>query len=84
MISQIGLPESRKTKIKSCFKTDVEFHYPNCVNELDEIPSTIKKKKSSNKDDDYNKQEAENTISGEKGSIDKLIVMCNISGIADK
>ena len=68
-------------EIRQCFSyTKVEFYYPNDVEELNLIIETFQK-------ETYDEDEKTNdscNIFGENKKLDKLIVMDNVSGLADK
>ena len=80
-ISGIEISESREAEIQSCFDNKVEFHP---VSDADGLKKLIKTFNLSTEDlikqDDVNINE---TIYGEKRIMDRLIVMDDVSGIAD-
>ena len=74
-ISKIELSSDRENNIKDCFvNQEVEFDYPNNVEDFDYLLEMYKRRKA-----DY----VENDL-GEKMVLDKLIVMENVSGFADR
>ena len=80
-VSKINLSNNREDEIIQCFSyTKVEFHYPNDVEDLNLIIETFQK-------ETYDVDEKTNNncnIFGENKKIDKLIVMGDVSGLADK
>ena len=74
-IWKIELSAEREDSIKDCFKEKiVDFKYPSNVEDFNDLLEMYKRKKS-----DCNKNYlGENTI------LDRVIVMDNISGLADK
>ena len=80
-VSGIEISESKEAEIQSCFDNKVEFHP---VSHADELKKLIKTFKLRTEDlieqDDVNINE---TIYGEKRIMDRLIVMDDVSGIAD-
>ena len=73
----IKTDEQREAEIQSCFSNRVEFHLST---ESDNLVSLIEKFKLKTGDITNNKS---NSVFGEKISLDRLIVMDNVSGIAD-
>ena len=74
-ISKIELSSDRENNIKDCFvNQEVEFDYPNNVEDFDYLLEMYKRRNA-----DY----VENDL-GEKMVLDKLIVMENVSGFADR
>ena len=80
-VSGIEISESREAETQSCFDNKVEF-YP--ISDADGLKKLIKTFNLSTEDmieqDDVNINE---TIYGEKRIMDRLIVMDDVSGIAD-
>ena len=74
-ISKIGLSKDREEHIRNCF-TDrvVKFDYPNNVEEFDDLLETYILRKA---------EYIENNL-GENRVLDKVIVMDDVSGLADK
>ena len=83
-ISKVKLSPFREAKTETCFSTNVRFHYPNNVSEFDNILSTLQKKQVLNKDIDSDSVENDNENKWGKIKMDKVIVMNDISGLADK
>ena len=83
---KIELLSNRERQIKSCFLTEVSFHYPNEVSDFEKKLWNLQRKNVQD-ENIYFDQDVINdkdNISGEKEKIDKLIVMDNVSGLADK
>ena len=80
-VSKIDLSNNREDEIRQCFSyTKVEFHYRNDVEDLNLIIETFQKK-TCNKD----KKTNDNcNIFGENKKFFKLIVMDDVSDLADK
>ena len=80
-VSKTNLSNNREDEIRQCFSyTNVECHYPNDVEDLNLIIETFQK-------ETYDKDEKTNgncNIFGENKKFDKLIVMDDVSGLADK
>ena len=81
-ISKVELSENREHQIRQSFSNaSVEFHYPNDAAEFDTVLDLLKDNKSDvnvNKDFDELEGVGENYVFG------RLIVMDNVSGLADK
>ena len=71
------IDEQREAEIQSCFSNNVEFHF---ITEPDELTSLIEKFKLRTRDIANNEN---NFVFGEKIKMDRLIVMDDISGIAN-
>ena len=72
---------NREGEIRQCFSyTKVEFHYPNDVEDLNLIIETFQKETY----DEDKKPNNNCNIFGEHKKFDKLIVMDDVSGLADK
>ena len=80
-ICKIELSEAREHQIRESFRyASVEFHYPNDLGELDMILELLKDNKSNvniNAEADY-------LGIGEKDVFDRLIVMDDVTSLADK
>ena len=85
-VSKINLTKNREDYIRQCFTyTNVNFHYLNDVEELNLFIETFQK-------ESYNEDEKADIkidgdgckIFGEDKKFDKLIVMDDVSGLADK
>ena len=77
-VSGIDINKRREAEIQSCFDNEVEFHRN--INEPDELVDLIEKFKLRTSDliDNIN-----DSVFGEKISMDRLIVMDDVSGVAD-
>ena len=76
-VTGIEIDEQREAEIQSCFSNKVEFHL---ATETDDLVSLIEKFKLRTRDITNNES---NSVFGEKISMDCLIVMDDILGIAD-
>ena len=76
-VTGIEIDEQKEAEIQSCFSNKLEFHL---ATEPDDLVSLIEKFKLRTGDTTNN---GSNSVSGEKISMDRLIVMDDISGIAD-
>ena len=73
-ISKISLSQEREEKIKECFEDkEVNFHYPENLDDFNYLIEAFMQKKS----------EYVNNELGEEMITDKLIVMDDVSGLAD-
>ena len=63
-------------KFKACFKNHVEFQYPNNIEDFDMCLDFFQKKRNTECND--------NILMGEDNAFNKLIVMDDVSGLADK
>ena len=77
-VSGIDINKRREAEIQSCFDNKAEFHKN--INEPDELVDLIEKFKLRTSDliDNIN-----DSVFGEKNSIDRLIVMDDVSGVAN-
>ena len=74
-ISKIELSRERETNIKECFVgQDVQFNYPNNLEDFDYLLEMGKRNKATYIENDL----------GDKRLLDKLIVMDDVFGLADK
>ena len=78
LVSSIQLSKSREAEIRSSFSYDVSFHYPQTLEAFGDLVEEFKLKSIDDTDSSIN---ANNY--GEKKKIDHLIVMDNVSGLAD-
>ena len=82
--SKIELSENREHQIRESFPyASVEFHYPNDVGEFETVLDLLKDNKSDvniAEDNDYNNDDLR---VGERDVFDRLIVMDDVSGLAD-
>ena len=83
MISKIELSVAREHQIRESFCcASVDFHYPNDLAEFETMLELLKDNKS---DVNINiNDEADNLGIGEKYVFDRLIVMDDVNGLADK
>ena len=79
----IPLIEKREAEIQSNFSCVVDFWYPCSVDELDELLEQFKQK-SRSEEEISGKRSASKNIFGEKTNRDRLIVLDDISGLADE
>ena len=80
------MTENREDKIRHCY-TNVDFHYPNDVEELNLLIVTFQKETydEDKKTDSDTKRDSDScNIFEENKKFDKLIVIDSISGLADK
>ena len=75
-ISKIPLSAEREKNISTCFKKTVKFKFPQTVDELDMELTFFQRKRQSNDSIDI--------VMGENNVFNKLIVMDEVSGLADK
>ena len=87
-VSQIELTSKREAEIESCFSSNVEFHYPKGTEKLEDQLEDFKAFSNTAKGNDniYSSDEGgiANSSFGEKAERDRLTVMDNFSGLADK
>ena len=79
-ISGIDIDQKREVQIQSSFSNETEVHIAKEPDELDSLIETFKLWSSHDETDDKN---INNTLFGENDKIDRLIVMDNVSGVAD-
>ena len=83
-ISKIELSAAREHQTRESFSyASVEFHYPNDVGEFDTILELLKDNKS-DVNININDTEADDLGIEERDIFDRLIVMDDVSGLADK
>ena len=90
-MSFIKLDETREAEIQSCFECDLDFYYPRNKEQFDELLEYFKTKSNSSEiennmgdDDNINDINDVNiTNYGEKSIRSRLIVMDDVSGLAD-
>ena len=74
-LSKIPLSTEREDNIRSCFIDEqIDFKYPNSIEEFEELLEIFQRKKA---------PYFVNSL-GEKIKLDRLIVMDDVSGLADK
>ena len=80
-VSRVDLSKEREDQIRQCFNyTVVEIHYPDDVDDLNLIIERFQKETHNNAENNNDNCK----IFGENKKFDKLIVMDNISGLAEK
>ena len=75
-VTNIMLLKEREHQIRSCFNFPVELFYPQNVSEFNIVIENFQRKKEKKSDND--------SIFGENNKFDKLIVMYNDPGLADR
>ena len=86
-VSYIPLTAKREAEIQSNFSCEVKFYYPRSVGELEDLLEEFKQKSRSEEEESTsNIQSAKNVnnVFGEKSNRDRLIVMDDVSGLADE
>ena len=79
-ISKIELSKAREEQIrKTSYYASVGFHYPEDLADFDALLESFKDEKLQDENDDVN-----SIVMGENRELDRLIVMDNVSGLADK
>ena len=80
-VSRVDLSKEREDQIRQCFNyTVVEIHYPDDVDDLNLIIERFQKETHNNAENNNDNCK----IFGENKKFDKLIVMDNVSGLAEK
>ena len=79
-ISGIDINEKREAEIQSCFENEVEIHIAKEPGELDSLLETFKLRTRDLADDDVG---VNNSLFGKNKKMDRLIVMDDVSGVAD-
>ena len=75
-ISKISLSLETEHNIKACFKNHVEFKYPNNIEDFNMCLDFFQRKRNTECNDQI--------LMGEDNAFNKLIVMDDVSGLADK
>ena len=75
-ISRIAIDKKREAKIQSCFSNETEVHIAKEPDELDLLTETFKLRSSDDEND-------VNSLFGKSKKMDCLIVMDDVSGVAD-
>ena len=91
-MSYINLGKERESEIESCFSCHVDFHYWKSIEQFEDLSEFFKAcsrtaKRNDNDDDTPLSDDEffnESDGFGEKTTCDQLIVMNNVSGLADK
>ena len=87
-MSYIKLNAERETEIESYFPCNVEFHYPKGLENLNDLLEEFKASSNTAKatntySSDDEEQDIVNSGFGEKTKRDQLILMDNVSGLAE-
>ena len=82
-VSYIPLSETREAEIQSNFSCVVDFWYPCSVDQLDELLAEFKQKFRSEEEISEKRLVSKN-IFGEKSNRDRLLVLDDVSGLADE
>lgn len=80
MASQIELSASWEAEVLSCLSVPIEFHYLSTVEKPADLIVHFKKLSAKNNDSTVDND----IIFGEKGKMDGLITMDDVSGLADR
>ena len=86
-VSHIVLEAEREAEIESCFSCEVEFHYPNEIENFNDLLEEIKARSNTAKNranDTYSPENIVNNGFGEETKRDRLTVMDDVSGLADE
>ena len=78
-LSSISLSKSREAEIQSCFNSKIEFHHAQDIDDLKELIETFKLRTENLVENDN----VSSPIYGENKFMDCLIVMDDVSGLAD-
>ena len=78
-VSSVQLSKSSEAEIQSCFNSSVEFHYAQDVEDLKELIEIFKLRTENLIENDS----VNNSVYGENKVMDRLIVMDDVSGLAD-
>ena len=79
MISGIDINKQREAKIQSYFSNETEVHV---AKEQDELDSLIENFKLRSREESYDSNILNNSF-GENRKLDRLIIMDDVSGVAD-
>ena len=87
-VSFIKLEKQREAEIQSCFECELDFYYPRNKEQFEELLEYFKTKLNSSEIENNNINSAIDDVNyllnyGEKSIRSRLIVMDNVSGIAD-
>ena len=84
-VSYIKLDKRKEAKIQSCFNCELEFHYPKNKEHFENLLQDfkIKSSKSGESSDTYSADDNGNGTYGENTKRNRLIVMDDVSGLAD-
>ena len=81
-MSGIAIDQKREAEIQSYFKIETEVHIPQDQGKLDSLTDTFKQRSHENYDD-YSNNNNVNSSFGENRKMDRLIIIDDVSGIAD-
>ena len=81
-VSGIAIDKKREAEIQSYFKNETEVHIAQDQDKLDSLIDTFKQRSHENYDNNSNNKHV-NSSFGENRKMDRLIIMDNVSGIAD-
>ena len=82
-ISGKTIDKKREGEIQSYFKNETEVHVAEDEDELKALIETFKQRSEENDDIQNNKNDNVNNLFGENKKLDRLIIMDDVSGIAD-
>ena len=82
-VSGITLSDTRKAQIQSCFSNDIEFFDINSYEDLNELINYFKELNQDTDETESINYDVNNSFFGEKKLLNNLIVMDDVSGIAD-
>ena len=85
-MSHIEQKPEREAEIESCFSCDVEFPYPKGLEKFGDLLEDFKARLSTAKASDTysSNNDTVNSGFGEKANRDRVIVMDDVSGLADE
>ena len=81
-VSGIAIDKKREAEIQSYFKNETEVHIAQDQDKLDSLTDTFKQRSHENYDG-YSNNNNVNSSFGENRKMDRLIIMDDVSGIAD-
>ena len=82
-VSGKTIDKKRQGEIQSYFSNETEVHVAEDEDELKALIETFKQRSEENEDNQNNKNENVNSLFGENRKLDRLIIMDDVSGIAD-
>ena len=85
-VSGVSISDTRKAQIQSCFSNEIEFYNVNSHEDLNELIDYFKELNEENDQEFVNNNDNDNvneTFLGEKKILNHLIVMDDVSGLAD-
>ena len=82
-ISGKTIDKKREGEIQSYFKNETEVHVAEVEDELKALIETFKQRSEENDNNQNNKNYNVNNLFGENKKLDRLIIMDDVSGIAD-